>query len=165
MQTPNDTPRDLDATGWRDQLLTALGEQRTLLEQLQPLAAEQRVHVDSKSTAPLLNVLGRRQVLVDGIVAMQGRLAHLTDGIDVKLAALAVADQETIRDAVRGIDTLLESVLERDRVDQASLQAARDELRGELQTIGTGQAAHQAYKQAYTRSPSTPAARFADRQG
>lgn len=140
-------------------LMGLLREHRDAAASLVTLATSQRQAVDRSSPDALLEILARRQELIDHFVAQQDDLAQRCRAVQSS-SNISEADRAAIRELVDSINQQFEQVLERDREDEARLRQDRDALKGALQANDLARQARQAY---LTAPGSTN--RFADRKG
>ena len=143
-----------------DRLIRMLQEQQSLVEQLAKLATQQSDFVESGRTEALLSVLGRRQEVIDRVIASQGDLAALLAQLRRDRSNVSEHYKRRIEGLVETINHQLARVMKRDREDQERLESRRDRTRQELAGVETAKKAHQAYFK-----PHRIMNRFADRQG
>ncbi len=143
-----------------DRLIRVLQEQQSLVEQLAKLATRQSELVESGKTEALLSVLGRRQELIDRVIASQGDLTTLLEELRCDRSNVSEAAKRQIGGLVETINHQLAQVMKRDSEDQERLESRRDRTRQELASVGNAKKAHQAYFKSHPVMN-----RFADRQG
>ena len=143
-----------------DRLIRVLQEQQSLVEQLAKLATQQSELVESGKTEALLSVLGRRQALIDRVIASQGDLTTLLEELRCDRSNVSEHSRRQIGGLVETINHQLAQVMKRDSEDQERLESRRDRTRQELTGVETAKKAHQAYFK-----PHPVMNRFADRQG
>lgn len=143
-----------------DRLIRMLQEQQSLVEQLAKLATQQSELVESGETEALLSVLGRRQALIDRVIASQGDLTTLLEQLRCDRSDVSEHSKRQIGGLVETINHQLAQVMKRDSEDQQRLESRRDLTRQELAGVETAKKAHQAYFK-----PHLVMNRFADRQG
>ncbi len=144
-----------------DRLIRMLQEQQSLVEQLAKLATQQSELVESGKTEALLSVLGRRQELIDRVIATsQGDLTTLLEQLRCERNNVSEDSKRQIGGLVETINHQLAQVMKRDSEDQERLESRRDRTRQELAGVETAKKAHQAYFK-----PHPVMNRFADRQG
>ena len=148
-----------DASTWDTDLETVLHDQCALVAELKPLAERQGTLIAAGDTAELLELLGRRQAIVDRFGGTEQRLDPLTTGLSERLSTLPDARRRALADLIDRVDEGLKAVAAIDARDHALLAEARGAIATELGKIGTAAAAHRAYRGA----PGGP--RFADRRG
>jgi len=142
-------------------LIDLLTEQRDLYTELKALSARQGQLIRDAETEALLELLGRRQALVDKLTELgaavephRGRIRDLAANADEPR-------RRTLRERVDEVQTLLGEILEQDERDRAELETARAEVGAELSRTARTGVAMSAYRRA---APGGPA-RFTDRQG
>ena len=100
-----------------DCLIRMLQEQQSLVEQLANLATQQSELVESGKTEALLSVLGRRQELIDRVIASQGDLTALLEQLRCDRSNVSEHSKRQIRDLVETINRQLAQVMKRDSGD------------------------------------------------
>jgi len=140
-------------------LLELLQEQRDLYHQLHELSETQSRLIKQGQTEDLLSVLSKRQGLVEQLTQINGRLSPYRDYWGQVAQQLPEDQRQRLSKLLDEVQTLLQSILEQDENDRQQLQAAREEVGGQLQQ---NQHAGSAMK-AYGSNPTTP--RFTDNQG
>ncbi len=159
MKTASTTSSVSRAT-WADSLIELLQQQCQLVDQIAMLAEKQRTIIATGQNQSLLELLTRRQELIDRLTSGQQELMPLTESLDRYLAQIETKKRDIIRDLLDHIAQHLDEIMQRDEQDQQALQKHREEMKQEMHAIGTTQRARQAY-----RSQSTETNRFADHQG
>ena len=143
-----------------DRLIRVLQEQQSLVEQLAKLATQQSELVELGKTEALLSVLGRRQEIIDRVIASQGDLTTLLEELRCDRSNVSEHCKRQIGGLVETINHQLAQVMKRDSEDQERLESRRDRTRQELAGVETAKKAHHAYFK-----PHPVMNRFADRQG
>ena len=146
---------------WIDSLLGLLERQRTMVLELAALADSQAELIEHNRTDGLLDVLAKRQVLIDEFNACQGPMSQLTHRFDERTAEVSVPDREKIKSLIGIIGEKLAHVMQRDERDQHSLKGSCDGVKQELSSMG---AARQA-RSAYVTDTRGTLNRYADRRG
>ena len=129
-----------------ERLIRVLQEQESLVEQLAKLATQQSELVESGKTEALLSVLGRRQELIDRVIASQGDLTTLLEELRCDRSNVSEASKRQIGGLVETINHQLAQVMKRDSEDQQRLESRRDRTREELAGVGNAKKAHQSLK-------------------
>lgn len=155
---PNEPP--IQVADWPDELIALLERQEHVVSRLHELARYQGSLIEKGRTEPLLGLLAQRQTMIDEFTAMQATLATKTEDLEQRLQSVPAPKKDRIQDLIEGIGQHLQDVMDHDRADQQSLEAARDRVREELATQGAATQARNAYTNA-----GSPASRYADRQG
>jgi len=145
---------------WSRSLLELLERQHVDVKELATLAESQSALFAVSHTDRLLDLLARRQTLIDEFTASQSRLAELTGGLDQKLDSVDPINRDRIKALIAQIGERLAEVMQRDEQDQASLKASRQHVKQELASLDTARQARSAYHGAPAASN-----RFADQRG
>ena len=149
-----------DRAAWADTLINLLQQQCQLVDQIAVLAQHQRKIIEAGQNQSLLELLTRRQDLIDQLNQGQTELAPLTESLERYLAQLDSGKRDLIRERLNHLQKNLSEIMERDEQDQLALQQQREEMKQEMHTIDTTQRARKAYL-----NQSTPTNRFTDHQG
>jgi len=151
------------SSSWPADLLGLLNRQQVMVGSLSELAERQAGLIAAARTDELLEVLARRQEIINEFAASQAQLAQLTQGLHERLDQVEPGQRAEIQDRLNGIGDCLASVMRRDEDDQACLKAGREAIRTEMSSMGTARQA----RHAYGAPPATPGSnnRFADRRG
>jgi hypothetical protein len=150
----------LDARPWPQSLIELLERQHTMVDRLVELAQAQSALIAESSTDRLLELLAKRQAVIDEFTQSQGDLSELTHGLDERLERVSADQRDHIKSVINLIGERLAQVMRRDEEDQAALRSNRQQVRNELTSMG---AARQA-RSAYLGGPSE-STRFSDRRG
>ena len=145
---------------WPQSLIDVLECQRALVDELSKLATDQAALIADGRTEQLMELLGRRQGVIDRFTASQSNIGELTRDLDARFQSDNVQQPDLIRSLIDGIGQQLAEVMKRDEHDQASLRSGRDQVRRDIAALGAGQAARNAYLNGSTSNP-----RFADQRG
>lgn len=136
-----------ESSEWSASLIELLERQRALVGELAELARQQSGLTGTGQTEALLQLLGRRQEIIDRFGVAQEDLARITGGLSERLHDLAEPQRRQIRSLIDEIGESLADVLQRDEQDQETLRASRDHVRREIATVDTSKQAHRAYVQ------------------
>jgi len=147
------------ARPWQQELLDLLQRQQQMADQLVQLAQSQASLIADSHTDGLLELLTRRQAIIDDFTSSQSQLTELTRGLDQRLELVPPADRDRIKSLIGEIGQRLALILDRDEQDQASLRTHRSQIKQELSSMGTARQARHAYQ---GRAATN---RFADRRG
>lgn len=154
--TSNQTPAD-EAT----EVFTLLQKQRDLYRELKSHSEQQDALIASGATDQLLSLLAQRQRLIDGLGQVSSSLAPYRSRI------AAIADQASgdlgaqMRGMVEEVRGLLESIIATDEKGKTDLEAARDQVGGQIrQAAGAVAAAG-----AYGKAAPTAAPKFTQQRG
>lgn len=149
----------LDRTSWPHALLDLLHKQRVMVDELAQLAESQAALIAESHTDRLLDLLARRQILIDQFTASQVEVAGLTTGLDHRLESVSAAQRDRIKTLISEISERLAHIMRRDEQDQVSLCSTRDLIKNEMSSLGTARQA----RSAYVGSPAMN--RYADQRG
>lgn len=144
---------------WLPSVLGVLGKQEELIERLDQLAQSQTEVIAQGRTDRLMELLARRQTIIDEITANLSNLTELTNKVHRVLPEIAPLQRERIRSLIKRIGERLNQVMRRDEQDEAMLRSHRNQIKQEMTTLDTGRQARSAYQNA----PLTPC--FADHSG
>ena len=148
------------ASDWPERLIGVLERQKAMIDELVALAQAQAGLIAERHTDRLLELLARRQSIIDEFKAAQGEMSHLTHDLDERLAGAAAPVRERIRALLSGIGHSLRDVMRHDQEDQARLRVGRDAVLQEMTSMDAGRHARHAYA-----PTSVNGNRFADRRG
>lgn len=138
-----------------------IGDQHALCTELESLSRSQSAMVEGGDTDGVLEVLGRRQRIIDRMTELNESLAPMRERREQMLAQLASSDRERVRTNINEINELVERVRERDEQDREAMERRRGSIATEISGLARGRGAVAAY--AGTRAPEGP--RFQDRKG
>ena len=119
-------------------LIALLEHQRTLYRTLRVLAARQRSLIVQDEAQPLLALLAQRQQLVDGLVALNARLAPFRKRWPDLYATLDEGTQRTVTELLDEANQSLDAILQSDGEDSASLTIRRAGLAERLVSQESG---------------------------
>ncbi len=138
-------------------LVQLLKEQRVYFSRLRVLADRQKSLVVQDDPQPLLSLLAERQQLVDGLVAVNNRLAPYRSRWTSIYSGLAEPARRHVAELLEESNAALSSILQCDNRDTAMLQAKRQDMVGRLSAFDHGAAATTAYATAgaSSRGPLT----------
>lgn len=148
------------ATASPASIVALLEKQHAMLGELVSLAASQAAFINQGDADQLLNLLAKRQAIIDEFTNSQSELASYTQALDEKLENLDGPERERIKTLVNEIGDRLAQVMRRDEEDQALLRRSRDHIKNELSGLDSARKARSAYRPQHERTD-----RFADRHG
>lgn len=132
----------------RDDLMQLLSHQRTLYRRLRLLTDRQAALVLGDDTGPLLELLGERQRLIDGLTELNVRLkpfrTHWTDLYNT----LDVETRKRISEMLEEANATLGMILKNDGHDCGRLSAKREETAARMASVETGSRVCAAYSSA-----------------
>lgn len=143
------------------EVFTLLQQQRDLYRELKSHSEQQDALIVNGQTDQLLTLLAQRQRLIDGLGQVSSSLAPYRSRI------AAIADQasddlgEQMRGMVEEVRVLLESIIATDEKGKADLEAARDNVGGQIRKAAGAVAAAGAYGK--SRPQSAP--KFTEQRG
>lgn len=143
-----------------DALEAVLAEQQDVTAAMASLIEQQESLVASGNAEGLLTLLGRRQELVDRLIASQDRLGEALSAAERALPSAGRERKDRIQAALASIQARLDEVMARDREDQAKLEDGRRKTKRELERMDVMHKAHTAYGRGAGRSN-----RYADHRG
>lgn len=138
-----------------------IGDQHALCVELDSLSRAQSAMVEGGDTDGVLEVLGRRQRIIDRMTQLNESLSPLRERREQMLGALSPAERERVRGRIDEIAAMVERVRSRDDQDRAAMERRRSSIATEITGIARGRGAVAAYSG--TRAPEGP--RFQDRNG
>ena len=148
-----------EANASADRMIELLLHQKELVGQLDALAHGQMELIEAGASDALLDLLGRRQRIVDELTASQDSVVGLSRSLHGR-DNLAAGVRDRITALVDDISDGLLRVADRDEQDRARLRTARERAAEGLSQVRTAKRARQAYVKDRTRNN-----RFADRRG
>ncbi|WP_432799447.1 flagellar export chaperone FlgN [Poriferisphaera sp. WC338] len=149
-------------------VIALLHQQKELYEKLDVLSDHQSVLVGQGDTDQLLAVLAQRQALVDGLVALNGKMQPYREKWDAVAGGMNAACKAQVNGLVDEVERLLAQILKRDELTQGQLQTAKTQVGQELAKTNQGGAAASAYSKgtaANAYAAQSKVARFMDNRG
>lgn len=126
-------------------LLRLLTGQRELYRELEALSQRQRSSITSDRPEALLDVLTRRQRIIQALGRLNERLAPYRERWAEEYGQLDESARRQVDACLEEIHSLLRVILQADQEDGAMLSARREILSRELGRTADGQAANSAY--------------------
>lgn len=148
---------------WAIALLEVLRAQHQLVGRLLQQAQSQQELVATGRTDQLLDLLAKRQAIIDEFTQSQAQLSALTNlpgGLSARLNAASPQQRDEIQSLIENVGQQLADVMQRDEEDQESLRSGRERAKQELVELGAARQARNAYQ-----SPPSKANAYADEQG
>jgi hypothetical protein len=134
-----------DHATWPASMLSLLERQQAMVEELMRLARSQAVLISEHRTEGLLDVLARRQTLIDEFTTSQNQLTQMTHRLDQRLSEAAPEQRTQIQSLIHSIGESLAKVMQTDEQDQLSLRDSRDHIKHELGNLSSAKQARHAY--------------------
>lgn len=154
--------RHADPDVWAPRLARLLERQRALYEDLDALSRTQGPLIASEQTDALLEVLARRQGLVDQLTLVNQDIAPFSSDWARLSASLSDHHRATIRERFEAVAALASAITARDEEHRRALEARRADIGAELAGLSRARGAVAAYGSG--RSAGA-APRFQDREG
>ncbi len=155
------TPVRPGEPGWEGRLVTLIDRLQRLCVELDSMGERQQELIETDEVEGLLELLRRRQGVVDSIGAVAGELDPVVRRWDELSGALEEAVQAGVREALDEIEEIGKRVGERDAEQRRVLESNRNQLADRIAGVGKARAAVSAYGPA--RGVNRP--RFQDREG
>jgi hypothetical protein len=137
-----------------------LGRQHELFRELDGLSQRQTVLVAQGQTEALLEVLGDRQRVIDGIAETNAFLEPYRSRWDAVTAGLPEATRARMRTRLDAMALLADGIARRDEADRMELEQRRNAVAAEMAQISRGRGAVSAYGAVKSDPPPT----FSDRE-
>jgi hypothetical protein len=158
--TPTSTvPATIAVADWPEALVDVLERQHVLVENLAALSQTQASLIADRHSDRLLELLSRRQSIIDEFTVCQTQMSVLSQNLDRRLAQVSGPQRQRIRALIAGISDGLRTVMQRDQEDQQALHQGRSALVAEISGLDAGRQARSAYGPV-----GAGASRFADRE-
>ncbi len=150
-------------TSTPEEIIETLVRHDALADELGTLTNRQRTLIEEGDTESLLDLIGRRQEILDELLGSNGLLTGETPWIET----MRRAPEPQRNEAQQLLDRLqgkLAEVMRADERDQKSLRERMDETRVEMSSGGRARVAHAAYAGGSTRAAGANP-RYTDRKG
>ena len=149
---------------WAPRLVRVLDHQIELYVELERLSSRQSDLVQGDEPDALLDLLARRQVLVEQVTHLNLQLEPFTRQWESLVERLSSAQRDSIAQRTDRLDELIGAITARDEADRRTLESRRQSVASEINGLSNKRAAVAAYHGAPgPRSPVAP--RFQDREG
>jgi hypothetical protein len=162
-------PSDVQTAPHRtDRLLALLERQKFLVEQLGALASRQETAVRDENAEALLELLGKRQELIDRVMSAQGEIAMLLPhGAEATIRPeMPSEERQRAAKLIEEIEQGLAEVMKRDDEARSIIRSIQDRGRSDIRAFGRTQQARRAYApQLGSRSTDMMSPRFSDSKG
>jgi hypothetical protein len=139
---------------------SALERQHELFRRLDGLSQRQGALVTHGQTEALLEVLGERQRVIDGIAETNAFLEPYRARWDAVMSGMPEAVRTRMRLRLDAMALLADTIARRDEADRAELERRRNAVAGELAAISRGRGA----VTAYSAKPGSPGPKFRDQE-
>lgn len=163
MTQPRGTPRDqaaardpgcdADPEVWAPRLGRILDRQRELYEHLAELADVQSRCIESDQTDGLLDVLGRRQVVIEEIARTNEEISPFVLAWDRLVAALPDKHRAALHARFEAVARLVDEIAARDEADRVTLESRRANIGQEIQSLSRSRGAVSAYSRGPQSGP------------
>lgn len=165
------TPVSQGSPTWPQSLIDVLERQESLVGRLAALSEEQASLIADGRSDRLLELLARRQAIIDEFTVCQSQMTVLSHDLNRRMQDVPAAHRGRIAELVASIGERLRKVMDRDQHDQALLQRGRSDVMAELSGLEAGRQARSAYAPAAQARSATHAVaagttnRYADQTG
>ncbi len=151
---------------WAPRLVRVLDRQIELYAELERLSSRQSDLVRGDEPDALLDLLARRQVLVEQVTDLNQQLEPFTREWDRLAERLSPGQRDEIGSRTRRLDELIETITGRDEADRRALESRRESVASEINALSNKRAAVAAYGGRAGGGGSGGASpRFQDREG
>lgn len=145
---------------WVPRISRLLDRQLGLYARLDELSKSQTVHIENDETDELLAVLSRRQSVIEDITKVNEELGPFRDRWGVLSKSLDDRERGELRERLEALETLVDSISQRDEADRRTLESRRRRVGSEMESLTRGRGAVNAYQKDPRSAP-----RYQDRQG
>ncbi len=159
--TPSHDAYDNPRT-WVPRVTRLLDRQLGLYARLDELSKSQTAHIEGDETDALLGVLARRQTVIEEITGVNAELGPFRDRWESLARALNDDEKSQLRGRFEALETLVNSISQRDEEDRRTLEQRRRSVGSELESLTRGRGAVAAYGSGGVSKGG--GARFQDRQ-
>ena len=149
---------------WAPRLTRVLDRQIDLYTQLEALSQRQSDLVRAEESDALLDLLARRQTLVEQLTELNQQLEPFTRQWTRLVERLSPAHRTSIGERTKRLDDLIGAITQRDEDDRRALESRRATVAAEINTLSNQRAAVTAYRASTGPRQATPP-RFQDREG
>lgn len=146
-----------------ERVLELIERQQSLAQELEHLAMQQSYLIEHSETSALLDLLAKRQGVIDSLLAAQGEMRTVAPRLE--RAELSDSLRSRLNALIDDVSRRLEVVMAVDERDKASLRIERDAVRTELSAAGTAQQARNAYLSRGQAASQPVGNRFSDHKG
>ncbi|MBL8746767.1 MAG: flagellar export chaperone FlgN [Phycisphaerae bacterium] len=144
-RTPTADQPHPDPEVWAPRLARILDLQITLYEQLAALAAEQSQFIDAEETDGLLDILGRREQLIEQIALTNQEVAPFVQSWERLAPTLPSRHRIVLRQRFDSVAAIVDQIAQRDEADRKRLEARRTRIGQEIEGLSNVRGAINAY--------------------
>lgn len=145
--------------GWAARLERVLERQLQLYAQLDALSAKQSNLIDTERTDELIDLLRRRQGLIDQVAELNTQMQPYREQWEQLADSLDTDKREALREKFDDLSAAVRRIVMRDDADRVRLEARRARIARDLAGVSSGQGA----VNAYASKGAPPAPRLQDR--
>lgn len=145
-----------------ERLAALIRRQESMYEQLDELSRSQRGVIESGKTDALLEILGRRQDLIDQIVIASGEMEGYRATWDSIVEAMPEATRNDVKRRMDRLGVLMKAIADRDNEDRDALDKQRGDVNVGVRAVRAGGTAVRAYGAGGGAGSATP--RYEDRK-
>lgn len=128
-----------------EKLFSLMEAKRTLLADLRTLAVEQGEAIDKQDISELLNLLGRKQGLMDRLLSLQQHLVPYQGDDPEQRVWSSPERRQACRDTKRTCDQWIQEILVMEQRAATNMTAQRDALAGQLLQVSDSMRLSRAY--------------------
>ncbi len=150
---------------WRARLFSMLDRQQAVSVALMDRCKQQADYLTAEQAGALLRVLEERQGLIEELNELSVGLEPFRSVWPEIWTVLDGAERDEVQEVVRGVQRVVDDVMERDADDQNSLVAEKSRVQEELGSMNRARDSQRAYGQPVHRGIEPIRNRFTDRQG
>lgn len=146
-------------------LIRSLDRQAALCRELRSMAQRQREALADHRTGAFLEIVADRQSLIDELCLLSSECHRFFEPDSAALADLPAPQQDRVLSLRDSVMRDVESVLDSDQADRATVAQQREEIDRELRSVASGRASNRAYSGAQSEAAAGKHTRFTDRRG
>lgn len=117
------------------QVLNMLKEEAALCNELAALRGEQRVLIDAGDAETLLDVLAKKQQVIQRIGLLEEQLGPVKANWEAQRGSLPAAQRVAVAEAFRQVQLLLEDLIAKETEDAEALAARKAEVTQEMDSF------------------------------
>lgn len=148
-------------------LIQELERQQHLADELASLAGEQSTLIETGGHDELLNLVSRRQALINALMRAQGLYDEQRHSWNVSLQHATSDEKERVRALLNVVGRKLTQVMKTDERDRERLRARMNTVRDELSTLNRSRDVRSTYNRPSNTGTTrlSDGARFTDQTG